>query len=148
MHPKPHSDGESFEGKSSTAPFVDSSHYRRIVETLRYLVNTRLDLAYVVSYVSRFMKKPTIEHVMAVKRVRYIDGMLDLGCHYRRKKGVGELISYNDSDLVGDVDTHQSTKGVLFFLHDSLITWRYVKAFSWEDSWQNSEEKKGPTPSC
>jgi hypothetical protein len=93
--------------KSSTATPVDTTQYRRIVGALRYLVNTRLNLAYAVGYVSRFMEKPTIEHLMVVKRVlRYIAGIVDLGCHYGRKKGAGGLVSYSDSDLAGDVDTH------------------------------------------
>jgi hypothetical protein len=53
--------------KSSTAPLVDATEYRRIVGVLRYLVNTRPDLAYDVGYVSRFMEKPTTEHLLAVK---------------------------------------------------------------------------------
>jgi hypothetical protein len=110
--------------KSSTAPLVDSTKYRIIVGALRYLVNTRPDLAYVVGYISRFMEKPTVEHLMAVKSVlRYIAGTTDLNCHFGRKRKTSELISYSDSNLARDVDTRQSTTRVLFFLGDSLITW-------------------------
>jgi hypothetical protein len=78
--------------KSSTTPLVDATEYRRIVGALRYLVNTRPDLSYDVGYVSRFMKKPTIEHLLAVKRVlRYIAGTIDYICHYGKKKGVDVL---------------------------------------------------------
>jgi hypothetical protein len=73
--------------KSSTAPLVDATEYKRIVGALRYLVNTRPDLSYAVGYVSRFMEKPTIEHLLAVKRVfRYIAGTVDYGCHHGKKK--------------------------------------------------------------
>jgi hypothetical protein len=69
------------------------------------------------------MEKPTTEHMIVVKRVLgYIAGTMDLGCHYGRKKGDGDLVGYSDSDLAGDVDTRQSTIGVLFFLGSSLIT--------------------------
>jgi hypothetical protein len=65
-------------------------------------VNTRLDLAYDVGYISKFMEKPTTDHLLAVKRVlRYIAGTDDLGCHYGRKEGAGELIGYSDSNLTG-----------------------------------------------
>jgi hypothetical protein len=95
------------------------------VSALRYLVNTRPDLAYVVGYISRFMEKPTVEHLMAIKRVlRYIAGTIDLGCHFGRKGNTSELVGYSDSDLAGDVDTRQSTTGLLFFLGHSLITWQ------------------------
>jgi hypothetical protein len=41
---------------------VDATQYRRIVGSLRYLIHTRPDLAFAVSYVSRFMQRPTTEH--------------------------------------------------------------------------------------
>uniref|UniRef100_A0A8R7R4R1 Reverse transcriptase Ty1/copia-type domain-containing protein n=1 Tax=Triticum urartu TaxID=4572 RepID=A0A8R7R4R1_TRIUA len=45
--------------KRSKAPTVDSTEYRSIVGSLRYLVNTRPDLAYSVGIVSRYMENPT-----------------------------------------------------------------------------------------
>jgi hypothetical protein len=114
--------------KSSTAPLVDAIEYRRIVGALRYLMNTRPDLSYAVGYVSRFMEKPTTEHLLAVKRVlRYIAGTVDYGCHYGKKKGADVLVGYSDSDLARDVDTRKSTTGVLFFLNDNLVTWQSQK---------------------
>jgi hypothetical protein len=77
--------------KASSAPTVDPTMYRSIVGSLRYLVNTRPDLAYLVGYISRFMEKPTTERLVAVKRVlRYIAGTLHFGCHYKRKKKAHE----------------------------------------------------------
>lgn len=114
--------------KSSTDPAVDPTEYRRIVGALRYLVNTRPDIAFAVGYVSRFMEKPTTEHLVAVKRVlRYVAGTLDFGCYYQRKKGVADLVGYSDSDHAGDVDTRKSTTGVLFFLGSNAVTWQSQK---------------------
>ena len=45
--------------KTSTAALVDATQYRSIVGCLRYLVHTRLDLAFSVGYVSSFMEAPT-----------------------------------------------------------------------------------------
>ncbi|WVZ76853.1 hypothetical protein U9M48_024780, partial [Paspalum notatum var. saurae] len=106
--------------KESSAPPVDSTEYRSLVGSLRYLVNTRLGLAFSVGYVSRFMEKPTEEHLAAVKRiVRYVAGTIQYGCRYKRDSNCG-LKGYSDSDLAGDVDTRKSTTGVLFFLGKSL----------------------------
>jgi hypothetical protein len=41
---------------------VDATQYRRLVGSLRYLAHTRLDLAFSIGYVSRFMQRPTTEH--------------------------------------------------------------------------------------
>jgi hypothetical protein len=113
--------------KQSSAPSVDPIRYRSILGSLRYLVNSRPDLAYSVGYISRFMEAPTTEHLAAVKRVlRYVAGTLQFGCCYQRKKEV-QLVGYSDSDLAGDVDTRKSTTGVIFFLGGNVITWHSQK---------------------
>ena len=110
--------------KESTSPAVDTTAYRSIVGSLRYLVNTRLDLAYSVGYVSQFMEKPTTEHLAIVKRVlRYIFGALDYGCYYTRKDKEAHLVGFSDSDHVEDIDTRRSTSGILYFLGNNVITW-------------------------
>jgi hypothetical protein len=108
--------------KSSTALAVDPTEYRRIVGALRYLVNTRPDLAYAVGYVNRFMEEPTIEHLLAVKRVLcYVTKTVHHGCFYKKGEKL-KLIRYNDSDLVEDVNTWKSTSGVLYFLGDNVVS--------------------------
>ncbi|XP_066323941.1 secreted RxLR effector protein 161-like [Miscanthus floridulus] len=115
--------------KASTTPIVDAIAYRSIVGSLRYLVNTRPDLAFSVGYVSRFMEKPTTEHLVAVKRVlRYIFGTLDYDCYYTRKEKDTHLVGFSDSDHAGDIDTRRSTSGVLYFLGNNVITWQSQKS--------------------
>ena len=66
--------------KRSEAPVVDATEYRSVVGSLRYLINTRPDLAYSVGYVSRFMEAPTMENWTAVKHIlRYIKGTTNFG---------------------------------------------------------------------
>ena len=69
--------------KAGTTTIVDATNYRSIVGSLRYLVNTRPDLAYSVGYVSRFMEAPREEHLVAVKRIlRYVAGTRGWGVRY------------------------------------------------------------------
>jgi hypothetical protein len=97
------------------------------VGRLRYLAHTRLDLAFSVGYVSRFMQQPTTEHQQAVKRIiRYAAGTLDHGIYYPRCPGEAHLVGYNDSDHTGDIDTSKSTSGILFF-GKCLVSWQSVK---------------------
>jgi hypothetical protein len=44
--------------KQSTQALVDAIAYQSIVGSLRYLVNTRPDLAFAVGYVSHFLEEP------------------------------------------------------------------------------------------
>src|SRR4051812_15032046 len=98
--------------KKSQALTVDATEYRSVVERLRYLVNTRPDLAYSVGVVSRFMEEPTTEHWTAVKYIlRYIKGTTNFGLVYLRKneKEMMELLGYNDRDFVEDMDDRKIT---------------------------------------
>lgn len=112
--------------KRSQAPEVDSTKYRSIVGSLRYLIHTRPDLAHPVGIVSRFMEAPTSEHLAAVKHIlRYVKGTLSFGCSYVKKKDAKDeqLHGYSDSDMAGDVDDRKSTTGVAFFLGPNLVSW-------------------------
>ncbi|XP_066334128.1 uncharacterized mitochondrial protein AtMg00810-like [Miscanthus floridulus] len=42
---------------------VDPTHYRWLIGSLRYLVHTRLDIAFAIGYMSRFMKRLMMEHL-------------------------------------------------------------------------------------
>jgi hypothetical protein len=107
---------------------VDTTHYRRLVGSLRYLAHTRPDLAFSIGYVSRFMQRPTTEHQQAVKRIiRYVAGTLDHNLYYPRCHGEAHLIEYSDSDHAGDIDTSKSTSGILFFFGKCLVSWQSVK---------------------
>ena len=135
--------------KSSADPVIDPTEYRKIMGALHYLVNTRPDLAYAEGYVSRFMEKPTIEHLVAVKRIlRYVAGMVNFGCHYRRNKGEAVLLGYSDSDHGANVDGRKSTSGVMFFLSGNIITWQSQKQKAVALSSCEAEYIAAATASC
>jgi hypothetical protein len=46
---------------------------------------------------------------------------------YSRGADDAPLIGYNDSDLGGDLDTHKSTTGIMFFLGSNLVSWQSQK---------------------
>lgn len=67
MDPKEHIDRDE-KGKP-----VDTTLYKSMVGGLSYLVHTRLDIAYSVGIVSRYMERPTKLHQDAVKQIlRYV----------------------------------------------------------------------------
>jgi hypothetical protein len=124
--------------KKSERPLVNATTYRNIVGGLRYLVNTRPDLAYSVGFVSRFLEDPREDHYAAVKHLlHYVAGTLDHGVFYgrggsRHLVGINnrehkELVGFSDGDHTGDVDDRRSTSGLFFFLGNNPITWQSNK---------------------
>jgi hypothetical protein len=102
---------------------VDVTLYRSIVGSLRYLVHSRPDIAFAVGYVSRFMEKPTMEHLSAVKHLlRYIAGTKNLGCVFRSSTNRLELVGYSDADHADDLDGCKSTTGSLFLINGCPVT--------------------------
>nr|GEX43021.1 retrotransposon-related protein [Tanacetum cinerariifolium] len=64
---------------------MDETLYKSLVGSLMYITTTRPDIQFVVSYISRFVSKPTEVHFAAAKRVlRYLQGTLDYGIWYKR----------------------------------------------------------------
>lgn len=135
--------------KVSDSPPVDPTEYRGIVGCLRYLVHTRPDIAFAVGYVSRFMEKPTTDHLAAVKRIlRYVAGTISYGCHYKKTGAEPKLVGYSDADLGGCIDSRKSTTGLLFFYGSSLISWQSQKQKIVALSSCESEYIAGTTATC
>ncbi|CAJ2632822.1 unnamed protein product [Trifolium pratense] len=112
--------------KSVEEAEIDPTKYRSLIGSLRYLCNTRPDLAYSVGVVSRFMQKPKLPHLAVAKRIlRYIRGTMDYGILFpNTDKGKQcELIAYTDSNWCGDADDRKSTAGYLFLLNNAPIAW-------------------------
>jgi hypothetical protein len=114
--------------KSSSEALVDATVFRSLVGSLRYLVNTRPDIAFVVGYVSRFLSEPHEDHLIAVKHIlRYLAGTVNWGIQLKKGSGKTTLVGFTDSDFAGDVDSRKSTSGVFFFLNESPVTWQSTK---------------------
>ena len=114
--------------KRSEEALVDATSYRSIFGSLRYLVNTRPDLAFSVGYVSRFLEEPRKDHSAAVKQILcYEAGTKGWGLRYEKNKEQVQLIGFSDSDFAGDVDARRSTMGVIFFQGNNPITWQSTK---------------------
>lgn len=112
--------------KTSASTAVVATEYRSIVGGLRYHVHTCPDICYAVGIVSRFMERPTTEHMAVVKHImRYIKGsVVDGFCYEFRKEARNSyLLGYSDSDMAGDIDDRKSTTGTLFYLGSSPISW-------------------------
>ncbi|XP_068336581.1 secreted RxLR effector protein 161-like [Pyrus communis] len=106
---------------------VDNTLYKQMIGSLMYLTAPHPDLMFTVSLISRYMEHPTETHLMAAKRIlRYVKGTTGFGVFY--KKGEDEeLISYTDSDYVGDQDDRKSTSGYVFMMNSGAVSWSSKK---------------------
>ena len=93
-------------------PLVDSTFFRSLIGSLRYLTHTHPDLSYSVGFLSRFMERPTVEHLTALKRVlRYLRGTIGYGLVYLKGQSKARLVGYSDSDFAGNEQDRKSTLG-------------------------------------
>nr|GEU70482.1 hypothetical protein [Tanacetum cinerariifolium] len=81
---------------------VNPTEYRSIAGGLRYLTHTRPYISFAVRFVSRFMEKPTVKHLQAMKRIL--------------------------SDLANDVNDKKSTGGMAFYLNVAHVCGKEQKA--------------------
>nr|GEX83056.1 retrovirus-related Pol polyprotein from transposon TNT 1-94 [Tanacetum cinerariifolium] len=105
---------------------VDSTLFKSLIGSLRYLTCTRPDILCVVGLISGFMEEPTTKHLKIAKRIlRYIKGTVDYGMFYSTSEDF-KLVGYSDSDWAGSKDDGRYTSGSLFFLGNNAFTW-YLK---------------------
>ena len=68
---------------------VDPTVYRQLIGSLMYLVNTRLDICFVVNTLSQYMIESRRVHWIATKHVlRYLRDTVEYGLKYVKSDGV------------------------------------------------------------
>ncbi|KAL8154561.1 hypothetical protein AgCh_000071 [Apium graveolens] len=93
---------------------VNGYKQKCLVESLMYLTDTRPDITYGVSLITRFMEQPKKTHWEAGKRIlRYVHGTLGDGLYYQ-KANDSKVLGYCDTDWGGSVDDSKSTSGKSF----------------------------------
>ena len=97
--------------------------YVLVIGSLMYaMVCTRLDIAYVVGVVSRFMSRPGKQHWEVVKWIlRYLRSSSDTCLCF-----IGaslKLQGYVDANFASDIDSRKSTTGFVFTLGGTAISW-------------------------
>lgn len=113
--------------KEGAGAEVNPTVFKQLVGSLRYLTVTRPDIIFSVNLVSRFMERPTEQHLLAAKRIlRYIQGTSSFGIQYKRE-GEDRLVGYADSDYAGDIDDRKSTSGYVFMLSGGAVSWASKK---------------------
>nr|GEW59420.1 hypothetical protein [Tanacetum cinerariifolium] len=99
---------------------VDSTRYRRMIDTLMYLTSSRPNLVFVVCMCPRYQAKPTEKHLHTVKRIfRYLRGTINMAMWYLKDSCIA-LTTFADADHTGCQDTNKSTSGSMQLLGERL----------------------------
>ncbi|KAG7203935.1 hypothetical protein KM043_017093 [Ampulex compressa] len=122
MFADPHSHLQPAEGEGDCKLNV---RFREAIGSLMFLpVVSRLDIAFTVNVVSRYLSSHNNSHWEAVKRIiRYLKGSRNVGIKYRYGETVFKLVEYSDADFASDIETRRSTTGYVFTLARGPVTW-------------------------
>ena len=102
--------------------------YSLVVGSLMYAqVCTRLDIAFIVDVLGRYLSDPCQSHWKAVKKVlRYLQGTKDLMLTYWSTDTL-KVVGFSDSNYAGCVDDKKSTSGYIFMMAEGVVSWKSVK---------------------
>ncbi|SGY18634.1 BQ5605_C014g07419 [Microbotryum silenes-dioicae] len=118
------------------------SWYLQSIGSLLYIsLGTRPDIAFAISYLSRFANNPGRRHWVAVKHVlRYLPATyrneLLYACGPAKITGV---VGYSDANWGACVDTSISTMGFVFYLAGSAVSWSSKRQTRVADSTTDAE---------
>ena len=109
-------------------PSVEVKRYQMYVGSAIFLVQTvRVDLAYAVGQLCRFMHAPTQKHMDAVMQVgRYLKGTENFKITYSVPADAQELntiTAYGDASLGGEHTNGRSTTGYTSFVNNAAFAW-------------------------
>ena len=102
--------------------------YASAIGSLIYAqVCTRLDIAYIVGMLGRYLSNLGKDHWIASKRVmRYLQRTKDYMLTYQKSDQL-EIIRYSDFDFAGCRDSMKSTSSYIYLLAGGAISWKSVK---------------------
>jgi hypothetical protein len=106
----------------------DKSLFHSIIGTLLYAANTtRIDIAYMVNVLSKYVQKPTNLHLQAAKKIlRYLAKYPSLGLTFNGNNTNGVAI-YADASHKSELPDLASRTGYIVTYHSTPILWRSVK---------------------
>jgi hypothetical protein len=113
-----------FEGEASKDNII---LYQSMISYINYLTTqTRPDIAYTVSVLSRFLVNPLPVYIKAAKRVlQYLKGTIDFSIIYSSTEPLAlNLQLFSDTDYTGNRYTYRSTGAYIRFFAGRPATWQ------------------------
>ncbi|KAE8224268.1 hypothetical protein CF319_g2806 [Tilletia indica] len=104
---------------------IDVHNFAAIIGGLLWTVQgTRLDAAFAVGHLARFMANPSPAHFLAAKRIlRFLLGTKHNGLVFT-SSSMTPLNGWSDSDHGTDPSTRRSVSGYVFQVYGNTVSWR------------------------
>jgi hypothetical protein len=107
---------------SSSETFNQPTIYHQLIGSLMYLVNTRLDIRFVLKSLSQFMVDLQRVHWIVVKHfLWYLRGTMEYWLLYESSGGV-ILSGFTDVDWAGCTEGRKSSSGFFFGIGSRIIS--------------------------
>jgi hypothetical protein len=109
---------------------ADSQLYMEMVGSLLYAaICTRIDISSAVRILTKYMKNPTKQHIIAAKHsFRYLHGTTSLGLLFHGTPNLDMIITcYTDSDWANDKTDRHSITGWIVKLNGDIISYSSKK---------------------
>ena len=99
--------------------------YAEVSRSLQFAqLCTRFDISYAVAHAAKFMSRPTILHVTAVKCIlKYLQGTSSMRITYSGGSSNHLLEGFCDADYAMDLDDRKSRSGFILTLNGGPISW-------------------------
>jgi hypothetical protein len=111
-----------------SATLDDVKHYQSLVGCINYIATqTRYDITFAASVLSRFLVNLSPAHIKLAKRVlQYLKGTILYSITYSSPSYSQQLDIklYTDSDYAGNRHTYKSTSGYVSFIAGGLTSWQ------------------------
>ena len=104
---------------------VDATLFKQIVESIRYVCNSRPDIGFVVGLVSRYMSEQRGSHMKVARRIlRYLKSSINCRILCQRDSDDKETVVnfFSDADWCGDEEDRRSTIGYFFQVFGAPIS--------------------------
>ncbi|XP_058099580.1 secreted RxLR effector protein 161-like [Magnolia sinica] len=105
----------------------DNSYALAVGSIMYAQVCTRMDIAFVVGMLGRYLSNLGMNYWIVIKKVlRYLQRTKDFALMYRRFDRL-ELVRYTDENFAGRLDSKKSTSGYVFMMGGGAKLWNNVK---------------------